>query len=165
MVKFASFMEGCCARAARGHTAAPPSSAINSRRCMCCPQSEARTLPHRCRKCGMMRHSKIGCRWQRWVMSLRISNVQEWSAYPPILSVNADMPARQPSAVSGLMQCSKRLLYPTTLSAFGATTSFGASTIQNPGRSSRCKRIVIPTTFNPGKTRNIPSAISGNYSV
>jgi hypothetical protein len=27
------------------------------------------------------------------------------------------------------MQCSKRQLYPTTLSDFGATTSFGASTI------------------------------------
>jgi hypothetical protein len=27
---------------------------------------------------------------------------------------------------------------------------------KNPGRSGRCKRIVIPTTFNPGNTRNIP---------
>ena len=27
---------------------------------------------------------------------------------------------------------------------------------KNPGRSGRCKRIVIPTTFSPGNTRNIP---------
>src|ERR1700730_10438783 len=27
---------------------------------------------------------------------------------------------------------------------------------KNPGRSGRCKRIVIPATFNPGSTRNIP---------
>jgi len=26
---------------------------------------------------------------------------------------------------------------------------------KNPGRSRRCKRIVIPTAFNPGTTRNI----------
>src|ERR1700745_3017950 len=27
---------------------------------------------------------------------------------------------------------------------------------KNPGRSGRCDRIAIPTTFNPGITRNIP---------
>jgi hypothetical protein len=27
---------------------------------------------------------------------------------------------------------------------------------ENPGRSGSCKRIVVPTTFNPGDTRNIP---------
>jgi hypothetical protein len=36
----------CCARAMSGHVAAPPSSVMNSRRCMCCPQPEDHTLPH-----------------------------------------------------------------------------------------------------------------------
>jgi|ERR1700730_12265982 hypothetical protein len=34
----------------------------------------------------------------------QISNVQGWSAYPPRLSVIADIPARQPSAMSGREQ-------------------------------------------------------------
>jgi hypothetical protein len=38
---------GCCARAASGHAAAPPTSVMNSRRLMCSPRTEDHTLPHR----------------------------------------------------------------------------------------------------------------------
>jgi hypothetical protein len=34
-----------------------------------------------------------------------------WSAYPSILSVNADMSARQPSARNGLMRRNKQYLF------------------------------------------------------
>src|SRR5262249_16139504 len=41
-------MVACCARVVTGHAAAaPPTSAMNSRRLMCCPQYEDHTLPHR----------------------------------------------------------------------------------------------------------------------
>src|SRR5262249_37806547 len=32
---------------------------MNSRRCMCCPQSADRTLPRRCTEWGMVHHSKM----------------------------------------------------------------------------------------------------------
>jgi hypothetical protein len=34
------------------------------------PQPEDRTLPHRCRECRVVHHSKVGCRWQRWVLAV-----------------------------------------------------------------------------------------------
>jgi hypothetical protein len=36
----------------------PPSSVMNSRRLMCSPEPEDRTLPQRCRKSRVVRHSK-----------------------------------------------------------------------------------------------------------
>ena len=51
---------GCCARAASGHALTPPTSVMNSRRLICCPQSEDCTLPHRGRKYRVVHHSKLG---------------------------------------------------------------------------------------------------------
>src|SRR5262249_51314224 len=51
---------GCCARAASGHAAAPPSSEMNVRRLMCSSQPEDCSLPHRSRKCRVVHHSKLG---------------------------------------------------------------------------------------------------------
>src|SRR5260370_9175596 len=61
----------CCARAASGHAvAAPPSSEMNSRRLMCCPQSEDCTLSHRGRKCRVVHYNKFGGQCRSWVISL-----------------------------------------------------------------------------------------------
>ena len=59
---------GCCALAASGHAAAaPPSRVMNSRRLICCPQSEGCSLPHRGRKYGVVHHSKFGGKCLSWV--------------------------------------------------------------------------------------------------
>src|SRR5271166_894334 len=56
-------LSGCCARVANGHAAvAPPSNDMNSRRLMCCPQSEDCTLPHGGRKYCVVHHSKFARR-------------------------------------------------------------------------------------------------------
>ena len=57
----------CCAHAASGHAAAPPSSVMNSRRLICAPSAEDRTLPHRPRKSRVMHHSKFGSQCLSWV--------------------------------------------------------------------------------------------------
>src|SRR5262249_34318887 len=46
-------------RPARDAVAAPPSSMMNSRRCMCSPQSKDYTLPHRCRNAALCITTKL----------------------------------------------------------------------------------------------------------
>src|SRR5437764_8394215 len=68
---------GCCARAASGHVAAPPSSVMNSRRLICSPpQSEDYTLPHRCRYADVVRHSKFDPPMTEMGLVSRVSPVQ-----------------------------------------------------------------------------------------
>ena len=63
------------ARRERPAAAAPPSSVMNSRRLMCFPSSpRIGTLPHRCRKCRVVHHSKIGGRCRRWVIRVTCGN-------------------------------------------------------------------------------------------
>src|SRR6516165_6482416 len=55
------------ARAAKGHAAAaPPSSVMNSRRLMGCPQAEDHTLPY-CEKSALCITAKSAARLPRWV--------------------------------------------------------------------------------------------------
>src|SRR5262245_61627279 len=58
---------GCCARAASGHAVtALPSSVMNSRRLMGCPQAEDHTLPY-CEKNALCITAKSAARLPRWV--------------------------------------------------------------------------------------------------
>jgi hypothetical protein len=58
----------CYARATSGHaTAALPVSVMNSRRFMCCPQSEDCTLPRHGRKYRVVHRSKFGGQCLSWV--------------------------------------------------------------------------------------------------
>src|SRR6516165_9740355 len=57
----------CCARAASGHAVtALPSSVMNSRRLMGCPQAEDHTLPY-CEKSALCITAKSAARLPRWV--------------------------------------------------------------------------------------------------
>jgi hypothetical protein len=49
----------CCALAASGHAAAPPTSVMNSRRLTDCPQTKNVTLPHRWSGSSVVHHSKF----------------------------------------------------------------------------------------------------------
>jgi hypothetical protein len=51
---------------------------MNSRRFMCSPLSEDRTLPHRC---------KIGRRWQRWVKMRKSRNEHMSAGLPQIADI------------------------------------------------------------------------------
>jgi hypothetical protein len=74
----------CCARAANGQAAAPPSSVMNSRRLMSArPQAEGRTLPHRLRESAAVQHSKIDRRMSESGQLRRLRSVRVTSAVPP----------------------------------------------------------------------------------
>src|SRR5258708_20592272 len=60
----------CCALAASGHAAAPPSSVMNLRRFMGSPpQAGSRTLPYRCARTLLCSAARLLVEWQRWGQS------------------------------------------------------------------------------------------------
>src|SRR5258708_39258323 len=75
----------CCALAASGHAAAPPSSVMNLRRFMGSPpQAGSRTLPHRCARTLLCSAARLLIEWQRWVKTRRTRIEHMLSAYHPI---------------------------------------------------------------------------------
>jgi hypothetical protein len=65
------------------------------------------------------------CQAARNITLCRISICSRWSGYPPKLSVTADVPARQPSATSGLMHRSN--LRPYSITSSMRTSEGGTS--------------------------------------
>ena len=57
---------------------------MNPRRLMCSPQSEHRTLPHRCRKCCVVHHGKFSRQCLSWVKSTHYRAAALLSAFAPI---------------------------------------------------------------------------------
>jgi hypothetical protein len=69
-------------------------------------QPEDRTLPQRCRKCRVVRHSKNCALMSQMGHECRSRDVRGTSALPPIPTVIADIPDRQLGANKRLMRCS-----------------------------------------------------------
>jgi hypothetical protein len=55
------------------------------------PQPEDRTLPHRCRECRVVHHSKIDRRMAEMGQERRIGAVRNISALPPRADLGADI--------------------------------------------------------------------------